>query len=146
MFTKVLVPIDGSRHSSSAVGAAADLAKRYDASIFLLHVIRNMSLPREILAMVRAGEVTASRMEILEDSAEIILDNAQEKLEQAGVSESTRAYKVGDPASTIAEYAEKNGIDLIVLGHRGLNPGGELLGTVANKLMNITDIAFLVVT
>lgn len=146
MFTKILVPIDGSRHSSSAVGAAADLAKRYDASIFLLHVIRNMSLPKEILAMVRAGEVTASRMEILEDSAEIILENAQEKLEQAGVSDSTRAYKVGNPASTIAEYAEKNGIDLIVLGHRGLNPGGELLGTVAYKLMNITDIACLVVT
>jgi nucleotide-binding universal stress UspA family protein len=146
MFKRILVPVDGSRHSSRAVGAAADLAKRYGASIFLLHVIRNMSLPREILAMVRAGEVTASRMEILEDSAEIILDNAQEKLEQAGMVDSKRAYLVGDPASTIADYAEENGIDLIVLGHRGLNPGGELLGTVAIKLMNITDISFLVVT
>jgi nucleotide-binding universal stress UspA family protein len=146
MFKRILVPVDGSRYASRAVDAAADLAKHYEASIFLLHVIRNMSLPREILEMVRAGEVTASRMEILEDSAEIILDNAQEKLDQASVSGAKRAHLVGDPASTIADYAEKNGIDLIVLGHRGLNPGGDLLGTVASKLMNITDIACLVVT
>lgn len=146
MFKRILVPVDGSRHASRAVDAAVDLAKHYEASIFLLHVIRNMSLPGEILKMVRAGEVTASRMEILEDSAEIILDNAQQKLTQAGLVDAERAYLVGDPASTIAQYADENQIDLIVLGHRGLNPGGDLLGTVASKLMNMTDIACLVVT
>jgi nucleotide-binding universal stress UspA family protein len=122
------------------------LQPTWRSTMMLLHVIRNMSLPKEILEMIRAGEVTASRMEILEDSAEIILDNAQEKLDQAGLLGAKRAYLVGDPASTIADYAEENGIDLIVLGHRGLNPGGELLGTAASKLMNITDIACLVVT
>jgi nucleotide-binding universal stress UspA family protein len=146
MFKKILVPIDGSRYASRAVDAAADLARHQESSIFLLHVIRNMALPKEILAMIRAGEVTQSRMEILEDSAEIILDNAQEKLAQAGVSGTERAYLIGDEASTIADYAEENGIDLIVLGHRGLNPGGDLLGSVARKLLNTTDITCLVVT
>lgn len=146
MFKKILVPIDGSRHSSRAITAAAGMAKHYDASIFLLHVIRNMSLPKEIMEMIRAGEVTQSRMEILEDSAEIILDSAQEKLEQAGISGAERAYLIGDEASMIADYAEQNGIDLIVLGHRGLNPGGDLLGSVARKILNTTDITCLVVT
>jgi len=146
MFKRILVPVDGSRYASRAVDAAADLAKHQEASIFLLHVIRNMSLPGEILEMIRAGEVTASRMEILEDSAGIILDNAQEKLDQAGLVGAKRAYLVGDPASTIANYAEENGIDLIVLGHRGLNPGGDLLGSVARKLLNTTDLPCLVVT
>jgi nucleotide-binding universal stress UspA family protein len=146
MFKRILVPIDGSRHSSRAIAAAADVAKHHDASVFLLHVIRNMALPKEVLAMIRAGEVTQSRMEILEDSAEIFLDNAREKLEQAGISSTERAYLIGDEATTIADYAERNGIDLIVLGHRGLNPGGELLGSVARKLLNSTDITCLVVT
>ncbi len=146
MFKRILVPLDGSRHSSRAIDAAAEMAKLHDASIFLLHVIRNMALPKEILAMIRAGEVTQSRMEILEDSAEIILENAQEKLEQAGIPGAERAYLIGDEASMIADYAEKHGIDLIVLGHRGLNPGGELLGSVARKLLNTTDITCLVVT
>ena len=146
MFKKILVPIDGSRHSTRAITAAAEMAKHYDASIFLLHVIRNMSLPKEIMEMIRAGEVTQSRMEILEDSAEIILDSAQEKLEQAGISGAERACLIGDEASMVADYAEQNGIDLIVLGHRGLNPGGELLGSVARKILNTTDITCLVVT
>ncbi len=117
-----------------------------EASVYLLHVIRNLSLPKEILEMIRAGEVTQSRIEILEDSAQIILENAQEKLEQAGVSDAERAYLMGDEASKIADYAEQNDIDLIVLGHRGLNPGGDLLGSVARKLLNTTDITCLVVT
>jgi nucleotide-binding universal stress UspA family protein len=146
MFKRILVPVDGSRHSLSAVSAAADLAKHYESAIFLLHVIRNMSLPREILEMVRSGEVTESRKEILEDSAEIILESAEEKLKQAGASATERTYLVGDPASVIADYAEQNTIDLIVLGHRGLNPGGDLLGSVASKLMNTTDTACLIVT
>jgi nucleotide-binding universal stress UspA family protein len=146
MFNKILVPIDGSRHSSRAIAAAAEMAKQQEASIFLLHVIRNMSLPKEIMAMIRAGEVNQSRMEILEDSAEIILDNAQEKLKEAGISGAERAYLIGDEATMIADYAEQNGIDLIVLGHRGLNPGGELLGSVARKILNTTDITCLVVT
>ena len=146
MFKKILVPIDGSRYSLRAITAAAEMAKHYDASVFLLHVIRNMSLPKEIMEMIRAGEVTQSRMEILEDSAEIILDNAQEKLKEAGISGAERAYLIGDEATMIADYAEKHDIDLIVLGHRGLNPGGELLGSVARKLLNTTDITCLVVT
>jgi nucleotide-binding universal stress UspA family protein len=146
MFKRILVPIDGSRYSSRAIAAAADMAKHFDASVYLLHVIRNMSLPKEIMAMIRDGEVTQSRSEILEESAEIILENALEKLQEAGISGAERAYLIGDEASMVADYAEQNGIDLIVLGHRGLNPGGELLGSVARKILNTTDITCLVVT
>ena len=146
MFKTILIPIDGSRHSSRAIAAAADMAKHFDASVYLLHVIRNMSLPKEIMAMIRDGEVTQSRSEILEESAEIILENALEKLQEAGISGAERAYLIGDEASMVADYAEQNGIDLIVLGHRGLNPGGELLGSVARKILNTTDITCLVVT
>ena len=146
MFKRILVPIDGSRYSSRAIAAAADMAKHFDASVYLLHVIRNMSLPKEIMAMIRDGEVTQSRSEILEESAEMILENALEKLQEAGISGAERAYLIGDEASMVADYAEQNGIDLIVLGHRGLNPGGELLGSVARKILNTTDITCLVVT
>jgi len=77
MFKKILVAVDGSRHSKRAVEAAIDLTKRYQASVTLLHVIRDMPLPAEILEMIAAGEVTESRMEILQNSAEIILGNSK---------------------------------------------------------------------
>jgi nucleotide-binding universal stress UspA family protein len=69
MFQKILIGVDGSEHSNRAVDAAIDLAQHYQTSVILMHVIRNMQLPKEIEAMIAAGEVTESRMEILQDSA-----------------------------------------------------------------------------
>ena len=146
MFKRILVPVDGSRHSKRAVEAAIDLAKHYQASVTLLHVIRDMPLPKEILEMISAGEITASRMEILQDSADIILGNTQEQFEKAGLSDVKSHYVIGDPAFQIADYAEKNDVDLIVIGHRGLGTHAEMLGSMARKLINMTKISCLIVT
>jgi nucleotide-binding universal stress UspA family protein len=144
MFERILVPVDGSEYATRAVGVAAELAKHHGSSVFLLHVIRDLALPKEIMAMIEAGEVTASRMQILQDSADIILTNAKEEFERAGISRITRECLLGDPPSKILEYAEENGIDLIVLGHRGLGPTRGFLGGVARKLVNVTTISVLI--
>jgi nucleotide-binding universal stress UspA family protein len=146
MFERILVPVDGSAHSMCAVGMAAGLAKCNGSSVFLLHVIRDFALPKEIMAMIQAGEITTSRMQILQDSADIILGNAQKELERAGIAGPTRACLLGDPASRILEYANENGVDIIVLGHRGLGSTKGLLGGVARKLVNITTIPCLIAT
>jgi nucleotide-binding universal stress UspA family protein len=96
------------------------------------------------VAMIKAGEITESRMQILQDSADIILNNAQKDLEKAGISTATRECLLGDPASKILEYAQKNDIDLIVIGQRGLGPTQGFLGGVARKLVNITSISVLI--
>ncbi len=146
MFKKLLVLVDGSSYSNRAVDAAVELARCHGSSVLLLHVIRDLSLPKEILQMIAAGEVTASRMQILQDSADIILSNAQEKFEKAGLSEIKGEFLMGDPASRILEYAEQNDVDLIVFGHRGLGPHEGLLGGVARKLVNMTRTSCLIVT
>ena len=146
MFEKILVPVDGSKHARRAVETAVELSKCHGSSVFLLHVIRDLSLPEELLAMVRTGEVNESRMEILQNSAEIILDNARRKFEEAGIAGVQSDYIMGDPASKILEYAGQNGVDLIVIGYRGLGPTPSLLGGVARKLVNMTDISVLVAT
>jgi nucleotide-binding universal stress UspA family protein len=146
MFDKLLVPVDGSAHANRAVNAAVELATCHGSSVFLLHVIRDLSLPKEILQMMAAGEVTASRMQILQDSAEIILGNARAKFEQAGVTAVNTECLMGDPVSKILDYANDNGVDLIVLGHHGLGPYEGMLGGVARKLVNMTPVSCLIVT
>jgi nucleotide-binding universal stress UspA family protein len=146
MFEKILVPVDGSRHSRYAIEMAVELAQCHSSSVHLLHVIRNLSLPEEIMAMIKAGEVTASRTEILETSAEIILDNAREKFAQAGVTDVQGDYTIGDPASQILAYAKEKDIELIVIGHRGLGPTEGLLGGVARKIVNRTTTSVLIAT
>ena len=146
MYNRILVPLDGSRYSKRAVEAAIDIAKHYQSSVFLLHVIRNLSLPKEILEMVASGEVTESRMEILQNSAEIILSNAKEQFIAQGITDVQSEFVIGKPAAKIAEYATQNGIDLIVIGHRGLGPHSGLLGSVTRNLLNLTETTCLVVT
>ena len=146
MFEKILVPVDGSRYARRATEVAAELARCHGSSVFLIHVIRDLSLPKEILAMIQAGEVTESRLEILQDSASIILDNAHETFAAAGLTVVEGEYVMGDPATRILEYGQQKGADLIVLGHRGLGPGGGLLGSVARKLLNMTTISCLIAT
>jgi nucleotide-binding universal stress UspA family protein len=146
MFAKILVPVDGSKHARCAVEMAVELARCHGSSVFLLHVIRDLSLPPEILEMIHSGEVTESRLEILQDSAEIILDNARKKFDEVGITTVKGEYILGDPASKILEYAGENGIDLIVLGHRGLGPTRGLLGGVARKLVNMTTTSILIAT
>jgi nucleotide-binding universal stress UspA family protein len=53
---------------------------------------------------------------------------------------------LGDPASEILEYAGQHGVDLIVIGHRGLGPTRDLLGGVARKLVNMTSVSVLIAT
>jgi len=146
MFEKILVPVDGSPYAKHAVETAAELARCHGSSVFLLHVIRDLSLPKEILQMISAGEITASRMQILQDSADIILTNARAKFEKVGISDVKTEWVMGDPASQILEYAAQNEADLIVIGHRGLSPHEGLLGGVARKLLNVTRISCLIVT
>jgi len=146
MINRILVPVDGSRYATHGVEAAGDIATKYGAPVLLLHVIRDLSLPKEILDMIAAGEVTASRQEILEDSARIILESASELLAGSEIPAVTCEHVYGDPATQIVEYASRNGVDLIVMGHRGLAPGGELLGSVSRKVLSLTEIACLIIT
>lgn len=146
MFDKVLVPVDGSEHADRAVETAIKLAQCYGSEVFLLHVIRDLSLPKEILEMIAAGEITAPRMQILQDSADIILSKARQKMEQAGITGVKTECLIGDPAFEILKFAGQRGVDLIVIGQRGLGPTDGLLGGVARKLVNRTGISCLIVT
>ena len=52
----------------------------------------------------------------------------------------------GDPADEILRYADRNGIDLITVGSRGLGGlKGLFLGSVSHKLIDETECPCLVV-
>ena len=145
MIDKILVPVDGSAHARRALSMAATLARGQHADILLLHVIRNLALPKEILGMIASGEVTESRQELLEDSAQIILENAAEVLREAGVEPLNMTYEYGSPAATIVAYAQEHQANLIVLGAQGLHPDEYNLGATARKVIDRSPISCLLV-
>ena len=108
MFKKLLVAVDGSSHSIKAVKVAAELAHQLKSCIVILHVIRDLPLPKEIQEMIQAGEVTESRLEILKTSAEIIFERTRKIAGEEGVTQIETEIREGDPATEIVAAAQNH--------------------------------------
>lgn len=140
MFSKILVPVDGSDNSLRALDQAIFLAKGTGASVTAIHVIENpptvyvesQKLLNDLLANYRA------------ESAKV-LDKCKQMAEKSGVRIET-VIAEGDAASNIVGYAHKEGFDLVIIGSRGLGRFKEMvLGSVSNKVLHHTKTSVLIV-
>ena len=142
----ILVAIDGSQPAYRATAMAAKLAEKLGTSLILLHIIRDKPLPKELQDMIEFEQINDSRIDILKNSGQMILDKAKEIAEQNRVVSVTSEMKQGNPADIIVDFAEKNSVDLIVLGRRGLGEvKAMLLGSVSRKVTNLTAINCLTI-
>jgi nucleotide-binding universal stress UspA family protein len=119
---KVLVGIDGSPESLSAMHTAIDLLGSRIAEIALAGVV-----PFE-------GELPGT------STARQLADAA------AGVSPApTTIQLTGDPAKELGDLAERDRYDLLAIGTRGRGLSPTLLGSVARKLLHHSPVPLLVV-
>lgn len=153
MFKQILVPVDGSEHADKALGLAADLAARYDASLHVMHVLLRGEVPEDLRALsdkkgdreppiaIGGGFVDASLpTEVLKDIAEKLLERARKTAEEHGAKQIEATWHQGDPARVILEQAREQGADLVVLGSRGLSDlKGLLIGSVSHKVAHLFE-------
>lgn len=146
MIKSILVATDASATSNRAVDLAADLANKYDASLNILHVIRDMQLPPELRNMAEIEKIEGARSDVLRFVANKILTDAQERAKKQGAKKIHTETGEGDPATAILDHAKQQSADLIVLGTRGLGQvKGMLLGSVSRKVTNLSEISTLVI-
>ncbi len=149
MFKKIMVPVDGSDHAVRAVALASELALRYGAELIVLHVIKKTGsslVSKELEFYARVEHITLSELDRLETAANRIVAWAEAQAQQAGVRAVDQITEIGDPGPTIVDCANKNGVDLIVMGRRGLGRMTELLlGSVSHRVAQLADCACLTV-
>jgi nucleotide-binding universal stress UspA family protein len=137
MFTanwkRICCPIDFSDASRGAMEVAADLARRFDAELVLLHAypIPGYTFPD--------GSVVASpkMMQDLADQAQKHLEEWRLEAEKlVGAPRVTAEKAVGEPAAEILEAAREARADLIVMGTHG-RTGLEhaLMGSIAERVV-----------
>lgn len=131
-FGTILAPVDFSEHSEQALRHAVELAREFDADLQLLHVIEEITYPDFYYPAPLTGEQMAA--EIRERIAER-LQTAMDRIEEAGIH--ATVHMVEDrPAPGIADFAEENGADLVVVGTHGLTGVKRaLLGSVAEGVI-----------
>jgi len=153
MVKNILVPYDGSKHADTALQLASDLAARYEAKLHVMHVLLRGDVPKEIRELsdiegdreppiaIGGGFVEASLpKEVLQDIAEKLLERAQKTAKEHGADQVEAAWYQGDPARVILQQAQEQGVDMIVMGSRGLSDlKGLLVGSVSHKIAHLFE-------
>jgi nucleotide-binding universal stress UspA family protein len=128
----ILVAIDGSDSSRKAARFAHDLAQQTNARISLLFVLEP---PRMLALGFLDSELISGSQRSPEELEAVrrLLDEVASDLPKAQVD---KVVEIGRPADTIVAQADMLGADHIVIGARGLNPGGKwLLGSVSDRVV-----------
>jgi nucleotide-binding universal stress UspA family protein len=139
-FRKILVPVDFSTHSARAVEVAAELARRYEGSLDLVHVFDPIAYP------LPDGYVMFTRPQLDEMFAhfDAELAKCEQAAHRAGATRVQTHVRQGPCAAEICEFAREGSFDLIVMGthgRRGLNR--MLLGSVAERVLRVAPCPVL---
>lgn len=141
MFKKILVAYDGSDHAMRALDIGIDLAKKYEAKLDIVEVVDTAALLGMGVAPI-PGEV----IQQIYNKANTDVNGAKSKAQSQGVKDVEGIVLEGDPAAAVLEYAGKNGVDLIIVGSRGLSTFKRIiLGSVSTKLVQEAKMPVLVV-
>ncbi|MCJ7608594.1 universal stress protein [Candidatus Bathyarchaeota archaeon] len=133
MFSKIVVALDGSEYAAKALDIGVEIAKRFGASLTLVHVVPAAS------ALITSPDVSTAPIMLdlsneLYQSGKRILDRGVEKAQAGGVPAAT-VLEHGDVSDHIISVAENEKADLIVIGERGLGSVTRFfLGSIANKV------------
>ncbi|MDO8617171.1 MAG: universal stress protein [Dehalococcoidia bacterium] len=137
---RILVPLDGSAMSESALPFVERLARQLRAKLLLEQVI----LPA---AALYAGEFIPSTMPVLEEieaGAKEYLRRIAKDAKRAGLTAEI-SVDVGYAAETILEAAKLRKADLIALSTHGrTGPGRWIMGSVADAVVRHAELPCLV--
>ncbi|HYL22782.1 MAG TPA: universal stress protein [Burkholderiales bacterium] len=134
---KLLLAVDGSAHSLDAVKCVIDHADWYRDKPGIELVTVHLPLPQLPGLGSTIGKAGIQRY--YQEEGERALAEAKQLLDRSGLHYEARIL-VGDPAETMVKHAKKAGCDIIAIG-----TPSRWIGSVANKVMNISDLPILLV-
>ena len=135
MYKKILVGLDGSSHAVDAAQAAVEVAKAFDAELHLLTVTRPYRVSAKLQQFLEAENLLGEPKYVMDEMTNNIVTEAGDIASKAGLENVKTVVREGKPARTLLEYAKDNGIDLIVVGSRGVGEvEAALLGSVSQKV------------
>ena len=134
---KILLAVDGSKHSLKAVKSLIEHADWYRTKPEIELVNVHLPVPQLPGLGTTVGKSQIQRY--YQEEGEQALAEAKKLLDRSGLAYEVRML-VGDPAETIIKHAKKAGCDLIAIG-----TPSRWIGSCATKVLNISDIPILLV-
>ena len=154
MFEKILVPLDGSEHSTRALGKAVEIAKKFGSKITLIHAysvsVQPIMMPEPtVMSMPGIPVLTAGEVTRVTDAARKAGNNILQDGEAKVKAEDVEVEKLlleGHAVQEIVRVAKEGNFDLIVMGARGLSKIKViLLGSVSDAVIHHATCPVLIV-
>jgi nucleotide-binding universal stress UspA family protein len=143
-FSKILVAADGSEASNHAVDYGIEIARKYNSDLTALHII--------LSDVTLFGSVPPAHMNEIKNEAQKYLDKIREKYYKSNDNNNkqiqlrTELITSASAVGGILGFAEKENIDLIVIGTRGRSGFKKLLlGSVASGVVTYAHCPVLVI-
>ena len=138
--TRILLATDGSNDAELAANAAVDLVNRTGAQLHVVHAWR--ALPHYAFPSLVPERYHAP----YEQGARKILNEQLGRIEQSGISVTQAHLVTGRAADAILDLGQQIGVDLIMVGSRGLGPVRRLLvGSVSEGIVHHAKCPVLMV-
>ncbi len=150
MFKKILVPVDFTPVTEKVISTAVELGKCFSSEIHLLYVVEPYEYP--FVATADGILVPPEDLTVLEEVNERLKKDAseqikkyEEKVRSEGCYVSSHILE-GEPFEEILDFADRNSVDLIIVGAHGKSGLRRLLiGSVSEKVVRKSKVPVLVV-
>jgi len=137
---KILWATDFSEEAQESLLYADAFAKTFKAKIVALHVVPDFSAALYDAARVIKGELLQKMAAVKGEAEEKIKAISKEK----GIPFEKIIVMEGTASKIIIDSAEKEGVDLIVIGRRGMSAMEKLfIGSVANQVLRTSPVPIL---
>mgnify|MGYP000944868038 CR=1 FL=1 len=153
---KILVPVDGSNASISAVKKSIEVGRKFDSAIKLISVVK----PSEIRERERNenmwnavdgslistdAELEKKLSNIYVESSQSLLNQIVSRLDFSGISVEKEVL-IGEPFEKIVEAAKNGNYDLIIMGNRGFSKIKRFfVGSVTQRVISEAPCPVLVI-
>jgi len=141
LYKKILIATDGSENGTQAINAGMEIARLSEGKAYALHVVDTSGYP--------SGRGDPKWTRLIEEQFKTfgleITATVEEAAKAAGVEVEFVTLE-GHPAEKILDFAEKQDVDMIVVGSLGKTDVERfLLGSVSEKVVRNAKVPVLVV-
>ena len=144
MYQKILVPLDGSKLAECALPHVKNMLKDGSVGEVMLLNVVNVYLPGrgEIPGI---ADINGIRENLFMESRRYLAE-VESRFASEGIKVKTQSLEGNRPADAISDYAQNNGIDMIVIATHGYTGLKRLmLGSVALGVLHESHIPVLLI-
>ena len=146
LYTRIMVPLDGSRRAENVLPMVTVLARFHQSRIHLVHVVRAPEMARQM--PLAREDVDLSNRVITRNREEAIRYLDQVRLHSAleGIDVETHLLTDDNAASALHEFADQEHIDLVALSAHGYSGNNRWpYGSMVNNFILYSKVPLIIV-